>query len=107
VAGGTIGILIPPSVIMMSYALLTETSIARLFLAGILPGLLTVGGFMLAVAILTRIDPRLGPPTALPSVGERLMALRSVCGTAALFLLVICELYLGVFSPTEAASIGG
>ena len=63
-AGGTIGILIPPSIIMVIYGLLTETSISQLFLAGFLPGILTVAGFMLTIAVMTRIDPRLGPPGA-------------------------------------------
>src|SRR5437762_6464192 len=105
-AGGTIGILIPPSIIMVIYGLLTETSISHLFLAGFLPGLLTVAGFMLAIAVMTRINPRLGPPAARASAHERLLALRSVWGPAALFLLVIGGLYIGVFSPTEAAGIG-
>jgi C4-dicarboxylate transporter DctM subunit len=89
-AGGTIGILIPPSIILVIYGLLTETSISRLFLAGIVPGLLTVAGFMLAVAVMTRLNPRLGPPGAPAPIRD----------------LVIGGLYLGVFSPTEAASIG-
>ena len=105
-AGGTIGILIPPSIIMVIYGLLTETSISKLFLAGFLPGLLTVAGFMLVIAVMTRINPRLGPPAAPVTSREKLLALRSVWGPAALFLLVIGGLYLGVFSPTEAASIG-
>ena len=105
-AGGTIGILIPPSVIMVIYGLLTETSISALFLAGIVPGILTVAGFMLAITIMTRIDPSLGPPAARTPMRERFRRLRSVWGRAALFLLVIGGLYLGVFSPTEAASIG-
>jgi len=85
---------------------LTETSISKLFLAGFLPGLLTVAGFMLAIAIMTRINPRLGPPAAPASRTEKLMALRSVWGPVLLFLLVIGGLYIGMFSPTEAASIG-
>jgi C4-dicarboxylate transporter, DctM subunit len=105
-AGGTIGILIPPSIIMVIYGLLTETSISKLFLAGFLPGLLTVAGFMLTIAVMTRINPRLGPPAAPATSREKLIALRSVWGPAVLFLLVIGGLYLGVFSPTEAASIG-
>ena len=105
-AGGTIGILIPPSIIMVIYGLLTETSISKLFLAGFLPGLLTVAGFMLAIAVMTRINPRLGPPAEPTPLRERFLALRGVWGPAALFLLVIGGLYLGVFSPTEAASIG-
>src|SRR5207249_6563994 len=105
-AGGTIGILIPPSIIMVIYGLLTETSISRLFLAGFLPGLLTVAGFMLTIAVMTRINPRLGPPAAAASTRQKLLALCSVWGPVALFLLVIGGLYIGVFSPTEAASIG-
>ncbi len=105
-AGGTIGILIPPSVIMVIYGLLTETSISALFLAGIVPGILTVLGFMIAISIMTRIDPKLGPPAERSSLRDRLSALKSVWGTAALFLLVIGGLYVGVFSPTEAASVG-
>lgn len=105
-AGGTIGILIPPSVLMVIYGLLTETSISRLFLAGIVPGILTVLGFMIAISVMTRIDPKLGPPAERSPVSVRISALRSVWGTAALFLLVIGGLYIGVFSPTEAASVG-
>jgi tripartite ATP-independent transporter DctM subunit len=105
-AGGTIGILIPPSIIMVIYGLLTETSISQLFLAGFLPGLLTVAGFMVTIAVMTRIEPRLGPPAARVTGREKLLALRDVWGSAALFLLVIGGLYFGVFSPTEAAGIG-
>src|SRR5438045_5349901 len=105
-AGGTIGILIPPSIIMVIYGLLTETSISQLFLAGFLPGLLTVAGFMLTISVMTRINPRLGPPARRSSTRDKLMALKNVWGPAALFLLVIGGLYFGVFSPTEAAGIG-
>jgi tripartite ATP-independent transporter DctM subunit len=85
---------------------LTETSISKLFLAGILPGILTVIGFMLAITIMTRINPALGPPAERSSLSQRMASLRDVWGTAALFLLVIGGLYFGIFSPTEAASIG-
>jgi tripartite ATP-independent transporter DctM subunit len=105
-AGGTIGILIPPSVVMVIYGLLTETSISALFLAGFVPGILTVLGFMAAIAIVTRIDPTLGPPAARTAMPERFKVLGSVWGTAVLFLVVIGGLYVGVFSPTEAASVG-
>lgn len=105
-AGGTIGILIPPSVLMVIYGLLTQTSISHLFLAGILPGILTVVVFMITISIVTRIDPKLGPPAPRSSARQRLAALRDVWGTAALFLLVIGGIYAGIFSPTEAASIG-
>src|SRR5437764_5162088 len=99
-AGGTTGILIPPSVTKVTYGLLTESSISQLFLAGFLPGLLTVAGFMLTISVMTRINPRLGPPAARATRRERLLVLRDVWGPAALFLLVIGGLYLGVFSPT-------
>jgi tripartite ATP-independent transporter DctM subunit len=105
-AGGTIGILIPPSVIMVIYGLLTETSITRLFLAGIVPGVLTVLGFMLTISIMCRINPALGPPGERSTGHQKLMAVRDVWGTASLFIVVIGGLYFGVFSPTEAASIG-
>jgi len=105
-AGGTIGILIPPSVLMVIYGLLTETSISRLFLAGIVPGILTVMGFMIAISIMTRLNPSLGPRAERSSLAQRLSALRAVWGTALLFIVVIGGLYLGIFSPTEAASIG-
>ena len=91
---------------MVIYGLLTETSISALFLAGIVPGLLTVAGFMAAISIMTRINPKLGPPAARTPMRQRFIALRSVWGTAALFLLVIGGLYIGIFSPTEAASVG-
>lgn len=105
-AGGTIGILIPPSVVMVIYGLLTETSISALFLAGFVPGILTVIGFMAAVSVMTGIDPTLGPPAPRTAMPERFKALGSVWGTAALFLVVIGGLYVGLFSPTEAASVG-
>src|SRR3954452_5375020 len=105
-AGGTIGMLIPPRIIMVIYGLLTETSISQLFLAGFLPGLLTVAGFMLTISVMPRINPRLGPPARRIAMRQRFVALRSVWGAAALFLLVIGGLYIGVFSPTEAASVG-
>lgn len=105
-AGGTIGILIPPSVLMVIYGLLTETSISKLFLAGMVPGVLTVIGFMIAIAIMTRINPALGPAAERSTLHQRLAVMRDVWGIAILFLVVIGGLYLGVFSPTEAASIG-
>jgi len=105
-AGGTIGILIPPSVVLVIYGLLTQTSISQLFLAGFLPGVLMVAGFMLAIAVMCRRNPAYGPPAERTPFGQRLAALRSVWGTALLFLVVIGGLYAGVFSPTEAAGVG-
>ncbi|MCZ6862241.1 MAG: TRAP transporter large permease [Alphaproteobacteria bacterium] len=105
-AGGTIGILIPPSVILVLYGILTETPIGQLFAAGIIPGLLTVAGFMVTISIVTRINPELGPRGERSMIREKLAALSSVGLTLALFLLVIGGIYTGAFTPTEAAGIG-
>ncbi|HUG79204.1 MAG TPA: TRAP transporter large permease [Burkholderiales bacterium] len=105
-AGGTLGILIPPSVPMVIYGILTETDIGKLFIAGILPGLLMVLLFFAAIAAATRIRPRLGPPGERLSPRARWRATARVWGVLALFVLVIGGIYLGVFTPTEAAGIG-
>src|SRR5690606_29372378 len=105
-AGGTIGILIPPSVLLVIYGLLTETSISALFLAGVVPGILMVLAFMAAVSVMTRLDPKLGPRAERASPRQKLLAVRDVWGTAALFLLVTADLYVGTYSPTEPATLG-
>ncbi|MCH8074691.1 MAG: TRAP transporter large permease [SAR324 cluster bacterium] len=105
-AGGTIGILIPPSVILVIYGILTETNIGHLFLAGIIPGVLLVLFFMITIMIVTRIDPTLGPRGEKTTFAEKIRAVKDVWGTALLFMLVIGGIYLGVFTPTEAAGIG-
>lgn len=105
-AGGTIGILIPPSVVMVIYGLLTQTSISKLFLAGFIPGFLTVLAFMLTISLMCRLNPSYGPRAERMPYLQRFMALRGVWGTALLFLVVIGGLYAGVFSPTEAAGVG-
>lgn len=105
-AGGTIGILIPPSVLMVLYGLLTETSISHLFLAGIVPGILLVALFMAAIAVVTHLKPELGPRGERADMRARLLALRDIWPTALLFALVIGGIYTGVFSPSEAAGIG-
>ncbi len=105
-AGGTIGILIPPSVILALYGILTQTNIGHLFLAGILPGLLTVLGFMITISIITRINPKLGPRGPLTTARQKLYAFKDVWGMVALFVLVIGGIYLGILTPTEAAGVG-
>ncbi|MCK6434926.1 MAG: TRAP transporter large permease, partial [Aquabacterium sp.] len=105
-AGGTLGILIPPSVVMVIYGILTQQNIGKLFIAGILPGLLAVACYIGAVAFTVWRDPAAGPPGPRSSWTERLGALRSVWGVLALFLLVLGGIYGGVFTPTEAAGIG-
>ena len=105
-AGGIIGILIPPSVVLVLYGILTETSIGDLFIAGFLPGILTVLGFMLVIAIVTRIWPEMGPAGQGVSTVEKLRALGRTWAILLLFVLVIGGIYFGVFTPTEAAGIG-
>ena len=105
-AGGIIGILIPPSVVLVLYGVLTETSIGDLFIAGFLPGILTVLGFMLVIVIVTRIYPEIGPAGEKASLGEKLQALGRTWAIILLFALVIGGIYFGVFTPTEAAGIG-
>jgi len=105
-AGGTLGILIPPSTVMVIYGILTEQSIGTLFVAGILPGLLLSGLFLITIYILTVRNPKLGPPGPRFSLRERIGSLRSMGGLLSLFILVIGGLYAGWFTPTEAAGIG-
>jgi C4-dicarboxylate transporter DctM subunit len=105
-AGGTLGILIPPSVIMVLYAIMTEQSIGALFAAGVIPGLLATLFYMVAASVVTRRHPELGPSGERSSWGERLRALRDIWGVLVLFAIVMGGMYGGWFTPTEAAGIG-
>ena len=104
-AGGTVGILIPPSVIMMIYGILTETSIGDLFLAGIVPGALLTLLFMLTVAAIVRVNPS-AAPAPVAAAARRAAGLGKVWSILALFGVVIGGIYAGIFTPTEAAGIG-
>lgn len=105
-AGGTLGILIPPSIILVIYGMMTEQSIGDLFLAGILPGLLGAFLYIVAIAVAVRLRPTLAPRTDPAGLPSRRAALLGVWPVAVLFTVVIGGLYLGVFSATEAAGIG-
>ncbi|MGM0782607.1 MAG: TRAP transporter large permease [Pseudomonadota bacterium] len=105
-AGGTLGILIPPSVMLVIYGILTETSIRELFAAGFIPGMLGIVLYLGAVKWVMWRDPDAGPAGELVPWSERIAALKRVGSTLALFVLVIGGIYLGVFTPTEAAGIG-
>jgi tripartite ATP-independent transporter DctM subunit len=105
-AGGTLGVLIPPSIILVIYGLLTETSIGALFMAALIPGLLGTLLYALAIIVQTRIAPVLGPAGRRQSWPRRLAALSRVWAVALLFFLVIGGIYWGWFSPTEAAAVG-
>ncbi len=105
-AGGTLGIMIPPSINLIIYGFLTETSIPRLFLAGLIPGLMLAFGFMLITAILCKLRPGLGGPTRSASWSERIGGLKHLVPLLALFGVVIGSIYAGWATPTESAAIG-
>ncbi len=105
-ASGTLGILIPPSTILIVYGILTEESIGKLFVAGILPGILLTIFFAVTVALLCWRNPAIGPPGAPTSWREKLKALTGIIEALLLFLLAIGGLFLGWFSPTQAGAIG-
>ena len=105
-AGGTLGILIPPSVVLVIYAILTEQNIARLFVAAFVPGVLAAIGYILTISVYVRLFPEaagLREPSPFP---ERWRALLQVWPVLAIFVLVIGGIYLGWFTPTEAAAVG-
>ena len=105
-AGGIIGILIPPSVILVLYGLLTESSIGDLFIAGFLPGILTIIVFMIVISIVTRLHPESGPAGEKSTWKQQLHATLNTWAITALFATVIGGIYFGVFTPTEAAGVG-
>lgn len=105
-AGGTLGILVPPSVVLVVYAILTEQNIAKLFAAAMLPGLLAAIGYVVAIAVYARVVPGHAPDHAPASRPERLAAAAAVWPIAAIFVVVFGGIYGGVFTPTEGAGIG-
>ena len=105
-AGGTLGILIPPSMGFVLYGLITEQSIGKLLISGILPGILLTLLFVIAISIWTRLDPAAGPRGPKAAWRERIAALKDVWAVIVLFLVVIGGIYSGVFTATEAAGVG-
>lgn len=105
-AGGTLGILIPPSTGFIIYAVLTEESIGQLFLAGVLPGLLLTGLFMFAVAVLALVDPSIAPAAPRLAWIERVKSVARSLALLGIVFIVLGGIYFGVFTPVEAAAVG-
>ena len=105
-AGGTIGILIPPSLGFILYGILTEQSIGQLFIAGIIPGILEVIFYMATIFIICRFNPSLGPPGPRVALKEKIIGLKEVWPMLVIFLFIIISLYKGICTPTEAGAIG-
>jgi C4-dicarboxylate transporter DctM subunit len=105
-AGGTLGILIPPSTTFVFYAILTEQSVGKLFIAGIFPGLLLAMLFVLTIYIRVLLNPNLAPRGDKTSFKEKMVSLKGIWQMVVLFLLVMGGIYTGVFTPTEAAGSG-
>ena len=105
-AGGTLGILIPPSVILVIYAILTEQNIAKLFLAAFIPGILAAIGYIITISIYVRIHPDAAGTREPIPYAERFRALIDVWPVMLVFLLVVGGIYLGWFTPTEGAAVG-
>jgi C4-dicarboxylate transporter DctM subunit len=105
-AGGTLGILIPPSMGFILIGILTQLSVGKLFIAGVIPGILEVIFYMATIFILCRFNPKLGPPSPKTSLGQKFGSLKLTWPIVLLFLLVIGGIYGGVFTPTEAGGIG-
>jgi C4-dicarboxylate transporter DctM subunit len=105
-AGGTLGILIPPSIVLAIYAILTEQNIAKLFTAAFVPGLLATAGYMAVIAVVVRLKPEAGPAGPRSSWSERVRALWDVWPIVVIFVVMLGGMYGGVFSATEGAAIG-
>jgi len=105
-AGGTLGILIPPSTIMVIYGIMTETSIGRLFAAGVLPGIVAIVLLCLAVQFICWRNPAAGPRDRRATWRERFAAIRDIWGVVVLFAVVMGGIYGGIFTATEGAGIG-
>ena len=105
-AGGSMGILIPPSVIFILYGIMTEQSIGKLFMAGIVPGLMLTLLFMLTIVLWTTLNPDLAPRGPKTGIREKLISLFGLIETILLVIIVLGGLFLGFFTPTEAGAIG-
>ena len=105
-AGGTLGAMLPPSTVLAVYAVITQQDIGKLFMAGVLPGLLAMGMYVLTIIAIVALAPKLLPAGEKKPWSERLAAMKDVWPSLVLFIFVIGGLYGGVFTPTEAGGVG-
>jgi len=105
-AGGTLGIQLPPSIVLVIYAILTEQNISKLFAAAVIPGIIAMFGYMIAVAIYVRVVPGHAPEVQAGRQGVTLQSLVGVAPIVVIFLLVFGGIYGGFFTPTEGAAVG-
>lgn len=105
-AGGTLGILIPPSIVLIIYAVMVEANVATLFQAAFIPGMLAALGYIAAIAVVVRINPEAGPAGEKASRAAKWGALLEIWPVLLIFLLVMGGIYAGIFTPTEGAGIG-
>ena len=105
-AGGTLGILIPPSIVLVLYAIITEANIVTLFQAAMIPGILAALGYVIAIGIYVRLRPDAGPVGDRASRREQWRGLFDVWPVLLIFVLVIGGIYVGIFTPTEGAAVG-
>ncbi|MGB7432252.1 MAG: TRAP transporter large permease [Ahrensia sp.] len=105
-AGGTLGILIPPSVILVIYAILAEQNIEKLFAAALVPGILAAIGYMIAISIWVRVSPNSAAVRERVAWAERMTMLGKIWPVVAIFIVVVGGIYAGLFTPTEAAAVG-
>lgn len=104
--GGTLGVMIPPSIILIIYGIIAQQSIGKLFIAGIIPGILQMLILMAVVYILCKRNPNIGPPGPRTNLKERIMSLKKIWMMFLLFILIMGGIYMGFFSPTESGGIG-
>jgi tripartite ATP-independent transporter DctM subunit len=105
-AGGTLGILIPPSIPLIIYAIMVEGNIVQLFQGALIPGILATIGYLIVIAAVVRLDPAAGPAGDRMNAAERLSALRDIWPVVLIFTVVMGGIYSGIFTPTEGAGVG-
>ena len=105
-AGGTLGILIPPSIVMIIYATFSELSVAKLFMAGVLPGIVLTLMFMIYIGVRCILDPTLAPPMPPAEKGSIWKGIKEIAPMVGLMLIILGSIYLGIATPTEAAAVG-